>query len=276
MRWRLRFGTRTLLVVVTIFCVWLGLHVRRTQSQRDGVAAIREYGGWVRYDFQFPDDNFRASGFVGKAESPVPEFLLNLLGVDFFHNVVQVNLNYSEDSGKRLENKNRTDEALQHLHCFPKLRVLLLQETQVTDASMKYIGEMTELESIYMWDAAEVSDDGVRHLANLKKLHQIHLSTSRITDDSLAVFAKLPLLEDLSLQFNHFTDRGITYVVGLPRLNNLWLCGDRNRKNEITDQGLIKLQSLTKLRELGVQNTFVSPEGLEAFQKANPNCKIYK
>ncbi len=62
--------------------------------------------------------------FDPKAESAVPKWLLDRLGLDFFYSVVQVNLNYSEDGGKREENHNPTDEALQRLANLPNLRVL--------------------------------------------------------------------------------------------------------------------------------------------------------
>lgn len=51
-RFRLRFRLRTFLVVVTIFCVWLGWHIHGTRRQREAVAAIREQGGTVTYSYQ--------------------------------------------------------------------------------------------------------------------------------------------------------------------------------------------------------------------------------
>ncbi len=121
-----QFRLRTLLVLLTALSVWLGLHVRSVRMQQDVVQAIHDYGGWIRYDFQFPSGQFSHKDFDPKAESAVPKWLLDRLGLDFFYSVVQVNLNYSEDGGKREENHNPTDEALQRLANLPNLRVLLL------------------------------------------------------------------------------------------------------------------------------------------------------
>src|SRR5688572_23870144 len=94
--WRrfVRFRLRTMLVALTGVSILLGLHVNRTRVQEKSVTAIRQYGGWVRYDFQFPSDEFSSKDFDPKARSWVPQPFLDSLGVDFFHDVVQVNLNY--------------------------------------------------------------------------------------------------------------------------------------------------------------------------------------
>lgn len=49
-RW-LRYSIRTLLIVVTIFCVALGYWVNRANRQRDVVKWVEENGGSVTYDF---------------------------------------------------------------------------------------------------------------------------------------------------------------------------------------------------------------------------------
>ena len=271
-----RFSIRTLLLVTTVFGIWFGIHVHRTDVQRRSVAAIRDYGGWVRYDFQFPSSEYSYKGFDPNAESRVPRWILDRLGEDFFHSVVQVNLNYSEDSGTRQENDNPSDEALQHLPGLPNIRVLLLSDTQAGDASLRHLARLKKLERLYMWDVNEVSDAGVAHLSNLRNLNYIHLSTSRITDESLQVFGNLPKLRGLSLQFNHFSDDGLEHLAKLTELENLWVCGRRGEGNGITDAGLEYLAGLRNLKELGVQNTQVTVDGLKSFRKAVPNCQIHE
>jgi len=269
-----RFRLRTLLLAFTAVSVWLGFHAHSTRIQRQSVASIVKYGGWIRYDFQFPTGEFSYKGFDPKARSLVPSWLLDRIGVDFFHDVVQVSLNYSEDSGKREENHNSSDDALQYLHGFPDLRVLLLSDTQASDTSMRHLADLNNLEYLFMWDVTNVTDAGVAHLRDLKKLRYIHLSKSQITDKSLAVFSKLPNVEGLSLQFNHFTDEGLDHVSRLKQLTSLWVCGEANRKNRITDAGLTRVESLKNLTQLGIQNTEVTPNGIEAFLRAVPGCKI--
>jgi hypothetical protein len=270
-----RFRLRTLLIAVTLLSVWLGFHVRRTERQRTSAAAIKEFGGWIRYDFQFPSGEFNHDDFDPKARSPIPIWLLDRLGFDFFHDVVQVNLNYSEDGGTREENHNPSDGALAHLEGFPNLRILLLSDTQASDSSLRYLAGLKKLERLYMWDVSHVSDDGVAHLRRLNNLRYIHLSSSLITDKSLAIFAEMPKLEGLSLQFNQFSDEGLKLFSHCHNLESLWVCGRQDeRPNLITDASLKRLQNLTKLKTLGVQNTLITANGLGDFSKAVPACKV--
>jgi hypothetical protein len=274
-RW-FQFGLRTLFLVTTALAVWLGIHTHRARQQRDAVAAIRRYGGWVRYDYHFPSGAYTYKDYDGNAESPFPSWLVDYLGIDFLHSVVQVNLNFSEDSGARQENRNRTDEALRYLPQLPNLRVLLLEGTQARDESLRYLAGLRKLERLYMWDVTEVSDAGAAHLSGLRNLRLIHLSNSKITDVSLKRFAKLPKLEELSLQFNHFTDEGLEHVAQRTALQSLWVCGRLDRENPITDAGLEHLKALKHLQSLGIQNTRVTDEGVADFAKAVPQCRIIR
>jgi hypothetical protein len=270
-----RFRLRTLLLAFTVASVGLGIYTNRARSQRRSVVAIQKYGGWVRYDFQFPSGDYSYKGFDAKARSWIPQWCLDQVGVDMFHNVVQVNLNYSEDSGIRQENHNPSDEALGYLAALPHLRVLLLSDTQASDDSMSNLGRLQKLQYLYMWDVSNVTDAGVAHLRGHRTLRYVHLSSSRITDKSLEVFGKMPQLEGLSLQYNRFTDEGLGHVAQLTNLTSLWVCGPEGREpSSITDAGLRQLEGLNKLTKLGIRNTKVTPAGVAAFTKAVPGCHI--
>lgn len=271
---RFRFSLRTLLVLLTLASLWLGWHVHESRQQQEAVRAIRNHGGWIRYDFQFPSGSFDYASFDPNAESSLPMWMLDIFGVDLFHSVVEVNLVYSEDGGKRQENNKPSSAALQYLPKFPNLKRLLLAGAQVDDPGMRFLAELPRLEHLYLWDALLVSDDGVDHLRFLKNLRYIHISDSQITDESLKLFGELSHLEGLSLQFNRFTDRGLEYLTSLQNLERLWVCGKDDRPNSITDTGLSSLHHLKKLKELGVQNTAVTSQGVEALKRALANCSV--
>jgi hypothetical protein len=84
----LRFSIRTLLIVLTIFCVALGWKVERARKQREAVAWVHEMGGSVNYDYEFDDDGSSATD----AKPPGSEWLRKHLGRDFFDDVVRVSL----------------------------------------------------------------------------------------------------------------------------------------------------------------------------------------
>lgn len=286
-----QFGLRTLLVATTVFSVWLGLYVHRVRRQKAAVAAIRDYGGWAHYDFQeVPPGSLK---FDPQAQPKLPKWLVESLGEDFFYDAIEVNLVYNDDSGKREDNANVSGEALQHLEALPDVRQLLIFEGQATDEGLKYAGRLRNLERILMWDASEVTDVGVSHLAALKHLKAIHLTGSQITDESLKTLSGLPELEVMSLQNNRFTDAGLAHLQGKQKLRTLWVGAGGS---DISDAGMPYVASLVNLEVLELQGTKVTSKGLacltrlkklkslvigssrvansQAFKQALPNCKV--
>ncbi len=49
-RW-LRFSLRTFFILLTIFCVWLGVVSTSARRQREAVAWVEENHGWIDYDW---------------------------------------------------------------------------------------------------------------------------------------------------------------------------------------------------------------------------------
>ncbi len=273
--WRvLRFSLRTMLLATAVLAVWLAVLQHRAHRQRDAVAAIRDFGGWVRYDFQVPSGEFSHKDFDAEAESPWPRSLLERIGVDFFHDVVQVNLNYTEDGGPRQENHNPSDDALRHLPALPDLRVLLLSDTQARDDSMRHLAGLTKLELLYMWDVSEVTDEGAAHLGRLRNLRYVHLSNSQATDTTLKMLADLPEVTGLSLQFNRFSDDGVKRVSRNPRIETLWICGRRDSDTPITDASFKYLERMPNLKTVGLQHTQVTAAGLARFRDDHPGCRV--
>ena len=113
----LRFSLRTLLVCMLIVCVTLGTlgwKVQRAKKQRAAVAWVQKLGGEVIYNY-----------VKGEAKSvqPGPKWLRELLGVDFFDEVVYV----------VIQNEQLSD--VTPLAGLPSLTRLNLKDTQVKDVT---------------------------------------------------------------------------------------------------------------------------------------------
>jgi hypothetical protein len=85
-----QFSLRGLLLLIAICSIWLGMAFHRARQQARAVAAIKAGGGTVSYDYQQGADLYSADP---AAESNVPGWLLDRLGVDFFHDVMGVSVN---------------------------------------------------------------------------------------------------------------------------------------------------------------------------------------
>ena len=87
-RW-LQFSLRTLLVFIlglSVACAWKFEKVRR---QREVVAWVLNSGGRVMYDYEHAESGF---GIVRNPQPPSPKWLIELVGIDFFADVVFVSL----------------------------------------------------------------------------------------------------------------------------------------------------------------------------------------
>jgi hypothetical protein len=186
----MRISLRVLMLLVLASAVLLGWRVHLVKRQREAVAAIKAYGGVVQYDWEFVNDT------PTPGRSPAaPGWLRRAIGDEYFQDVVQVNLVFGFE---RINGRRLTDDVMETVGEFPKLRYLVIHETQVTDRAMEAVGRLSELRRLAMWEA-HVTDAGMAKLRGLKGLRTLHVSNGQIsrknsglTDESLRHLANLP------------------------------------------------------------------------------------
>ena len=141
---------------------------------------------------------------------PEPAWLRAILGDDFFHNVVQVDV--------------KTDTGLAKVDALSHLKTLDLSYRQVTDTGLEHLAGLSRLEHLDLW-YTPITDDGVGHLSGLSQLQWLDLSHTKITDTALKHIARLSELRLLNLSTNTITDTGLKQLYGLTHLQTLKLYG---------------------------------------------------
>ena len=115
----------------------------------------------------------------------------------------------------------------------------------VTDREMECFRHFTEFESIGVGGCSGVTDAGLQHIAQLRKLTFLDLQDTGITDAGLVHLAELMNLRYLNLN---------------------WL--------RITDVGVRHLESLGKLKKLVINEDGISSEAYDRLLAAIPELKI--
>jgi internalin A len=177
-----RFSVRGLLVLILVVGCglgWLARVVRTGDAQRRAVAAIYQAGGWVVYDTAW-DGGQNPSTWKPRW----PRWLVDRLGVDYFGNVVFINLH---DRG--------TDAVLAQVARFHHLKQLHRPGFAVTDAGLARLGRLSDLQLLSL-DGTQVTDAGLAHLKGLSGLKWLKLSRTRVTDTAVTELQKsLPHLQ---------------------------------------------------------------------------------
>ena len=176
LRWY-QYSLRTLLigiVVLSLPCGWFGWKLRAAQRQRAVVEALLKSDISVRYDFEFEyDDTITRAERVG-AKPPGPAWLRAVLGDDLFRSVYEIIL-----PGRPA--KPFTDVDLAQLEDVPTVRLLYLDDAQVTDAGLRHLEALTKLEALWL-ERTRVTDAGLEHLKGLTRLRELWLIGSAVTD----------------------------------------------------------------------------------------------
>lgn len=133
-------------------------------------------------------------------------------------------------------------EEFKHLTALPALKKLHLGENDgVTDEGLVYVGKLTGLQELVLWDAP-MTDDGMKHLTKLSELTSLDLAfATKLTTASLEPISQLPKLEKLTLAGTKVDDVSV-------------------------------LSKATALRELHLGK--LRPAGIEKLQAANPKLMI--
>ena len=240
-RWR-QFRLRTFFVLVTVLCVWFGWQVHRAKQQREAVKWVRESGGSVRYDYECDED----CSLLPDAEPPVPKWLYDTLGVDFFDDVAWVSLHSTQVSD------------LTPLARLKGIRGIDLGLTPVSDLS-----PLANLKSIQRLSVYKTQISDLGPLRRLTSLQMLYVGGTRVSE--LAPLAYLKALRLLHAGNTQVSDLGP--LAKLPNLQNIYL-----DSTEIRD--LTPLTKVTSLEVLSVIETQVGEEQVENLQQALQHCEI--
>lgn len=231
----LRFRLRTLMVVVTLCCLYLGLVVRKAEQQKEAVAWIKQSIGSsaeIVYDYELTGTATRNIAAI----RPGPDWLRKLIGIDYFADVVSVRFGrgYYVESDEQMAALPGGMFFAGRLDWDPKLRAKMIPP--LTDLS-----PLAKLTSLRFLDISGDLPTDITPLANLTNLRTLCVRGTRVTD--LSPLAGLHNLETLDLSYSTISD-------------------------------LSPLAHLTKLRRLNIQGTFVRPDEITALKESIPNVYV--
>jgi hypothetical protein len=271
-RWK-TISLRGLLVLVLAIALLLGWIVHKARQQREAVAALQKFGGFVHYDWEFVDGPVKVPrgnllwkptwGKLTPGRKPwAPDWLRRAVGDEYFQSLAHVSLYVDIKKGHAdatWVNMGPADDALRKLSTQTSVRTLQLGGDQVTDDNLADVGRMTGLEELSISWGYHLTDRGFLHLSGLRRLRILELDHSKMTDASLGAIGQLTNLEELRIAGAGFSDRGLAQLEGLTRLKYLSL-GEGN--HQISDAGLESLKGMKELEYIDLGGCHVSDEGI--------------
>lgn len=160
-RRRLRFGLRTLFLVMTLIGVGLGIWLGHLARQREAIAAIRRAGGAVIYDFQ-------------EAEAH-PRWLRDLVGEDCLT---------TEKLWVNLSASHVGEETFEHLKSLRQVDTLHLYGATLSDWELEILGSMRGLRTLNL-SRTNINDAGLTQIAKLTELRECDLHGTRVTESGV-------------------------------------------------------------------------------------------
>ena len=226
---RPRISLRLMLALVTIFCIWLGVHLQRTKEQARIARRLSLNSGTVFYDYMRvrpPQSsgsialNIPAGGqFDPQRRSPAPDWLLRGVGEDSLHSVVAVML--------------RDCDHLRDLHGLPGLESIVCRGRSINDGDIEQVAKLRQLRELLasLGGDSELTDQSLERLARLPRLETLELS-GKFSATGIATLARAPSLKQIVLRG---CDDSVT-----PETADLF---DRNRVQELQFIRLVPLHN---------------------------------
>jgi hypothetical protein len=224
-RRRLQYSLRSLLLFVLLAnaaMAWFFPRLRAARQQREAVAAIRAVGAEITYDYEVGDATRRRAG--ARASPPTPPgaaWARRLLGDDFFADVVKVGYRSPPFRTGRGPNPI-TDGCLEQVAKLPRLRVLDLEASGVSDEGLKAVIGLRELRELKLAHTP-TTDRGLTYVGKIAQLEALDLDLTRVTDAGLEELAQLRHLRYLRLLCTATTPEGVARLQrAMPGCQILW------------------------------------------------------
>ena len=135
-----------------------------------------------------------------------------------------------------------------------QLRALRLRDTQMTDEGLKVIAQLTKLESLSL-SSYRVTDPGMAHLNGLKHLSSLNLIGSSVGDDGMRKVADHRSLRALGVG-GRVTSHGLAELVRLTFLADLWI------ERDLSDDDMLAVGQMKNLEVLRCGLLGLTDEGL--------------
>jgi hypothetical protein len=286
-----RFRLRTLLIAMTVCCVWAGIASNRANRQQRAVDAFLQRGAAIGYSYQERPDPDPAVTFGVSyrydVEPPGPKWLRRIVGNKYF--VTPVSLRVSNAAVvtegawpligdlRHLERLMVSDvrlgnRELASLRRLPRLRLLTFGAVSISPGEgspdFEFLSRMKQLE-VFSIGVPEFGDAQVKWLAECPKLTQVFLYGTSIGDDGLAALAGLNDLEMLGIARTPLTDAGLVHLSKLPRISYVSLV-----ETKVSDAGLKHVAKFSTLTEVELHKTQVTAAGVEELRRALPGCRV--
>jgi len=172
--------------------------------------------------------------------------------------VTQVNLRGAEVS----------DELLQHLTELKNVTSLLLNDTNITDDSLKIVNQVTTLRNLDL-RGCKISNAGLANITGLKNLATLKLtgkgSLCTVDDDGMDSLAKLTSLRSLALDSLWISGDGLQKLSPLTKLEELYIGGDDNLMDDSSMEVIVA--NFPKLKKLRISKSTVTGEGIATLSK---------
>jgi hypothetical protein len=161
------------LVLVTLFCLWLGKITIEARRQKAAVAWVFSNGGSVSYDWsgwnQFPHNPLLDPPL--EARPPGPDWLRNLIGDEYFQSVDTVSMRGNRRRQQFGPSPKQVSDISPLAH-LSHLKRLFLGGNRIADIS--------PLRNLKDLEAVDLSDNNISDCSPLLELHNLtHLEVQR-------------------------------------------------------------------------------------------------
>jgi hypothetical protein len=168
-------------------------------------------------------------------------------------------------------NSNFTDGTVPYLvKALPGITHLRLW-SPVTDEGLRHLAGLKKLKALALLypEPGAIDGSGLAGLAGLTNLESLELNHTDITDAALVHLRGLKKLKKLKLTETPVGDAGIKNLTGLNALDELWI-----ENTQVTDAGLAHLKALGKLSAIHAQKSKITAAGAADFKKTRPMVSV--
>lgn len=143
-----------------------------------------------------------------------------------------------------------------------------LNNAKIVDADLKLLEKFTELEWLDI-RVTPIGDEGVSHIASLRKLKFLNVFRTNMSDKGLASLRGLTELDTLLMGGTKVTDAGLPNLERLSKLRKLSVF-----RTSVSDAGLESLRKLSSLEVLLIGESKITEAGAKSLQAALPKIKF--